>query len=100
MVNQIEWSVKAQDTFDGIIAYLESEWTPREVANFINRVSEKLELLRVFPKIGVPNSKKKNSYRTLIHKKVSLVYHYKPIRKEIVLITFWNNLQDPKRLKY
>ncbi len=100
MVKQIEWSVKAQDTFDGIIAYLEKEWTEREVINFVNRVNEKLELLCVFPRLGIPNSKKKNSYRTLIHKKVTLVYHYKPIKKEIILITFWNNLQNPKGLKY
>jgi plasmid stabilization system protein ParE len=100
MVNQIEWSVKAQDSFDGIINYLEKEWSQKEVISFVNRVNEKLELLRSFPKMGVPNAKKKNSYRTLIHKKVTLVYHYKPVKKEIVLITFWNNLQNPKGLKY
>jgi len=100
MVNQIEWSVKAEDTFENIVAYLEKEWTQREVINFVNRVYEKLELLRLFPKMGVPNTKKKNSYRTLIHKKITLVYHYKPIKKEIVLITFWNNMQNPKGYKY
>ena len=100
MVVQIEWSEKAEDTFDSIIAYLEKDFTQREVTNFVNRVYEKLELLQSFPKIGVPNTRKKNTYRTLVHKKITLVYHYKPIKKEIVLITFWNNLQNPARLKY
>jgi plasmid stabilization system protein ParE len=100
MVRKIEWSIKAQDTFESIIAYLETEWTEREATNFASRVYEKLELLRSFPKIGSPDNKKKNVYRTLIHKKVSLVYHYKPIKNEIVLITFWNSLQNPERLIY
>ncbi len=100
MALQIEWSIKSEDTFDEIIAYLETEFTQREVVSFVNRVYDKLELLQTFPKIGVPNTKKRNTYRTLIHKKVTLVYHYKPIKKEIVLITFWNNLQNPARLKY
>jgi len=100
MAIQIEWSEKAEDTFEGIIAYLEKEFTQREVINFVNRVYEKLELLQSFPKIGVPNARKKNTYRTSVHKKVTLVYHYKPIKKEIVLIAFWNNLQNPARLKY
>ncbi len=94
MAIQIEWSIKAEDTFEGIIAYLEKEFTQREVANFANRVYEKLELLRSFPKMGVPTGRKKSTYRTLIHKKVTLVYYYKPIKKEIVLITFWD---DPQR---
>ena len=100
MANQIKWSIKAEDTFAGIIAYLERKFTQREVTNFVDRVYDKIELLRLFPRIGVSNNKKKNTYRTLIHKKVVLVYHYKPLKKEIVLITFWNTLQDPKRLKY
>ncbi len=100
MVNKIEWSVKAQETFDDIITYLEKEWSQKEVINFINLVSRKLELLRRFPKMGIPNKNKKNTFRTLIHKKVRLVYHYKPIKKEIVLLTFWNNLQDPLNYRY
>jgi len=100
MVNQIEWSIQAENSFENIITYLEKEFTQREVVNFANRVYEKLALLSVFPKLGTPNATKKNTYRTLIHKKITLVYHYKPIKKEIVLITFWNNLQNPKRIQY
>ncbi len=99
MVDKVEWSVKAQESFESIVTYLEKEWTQREVVNFVNRVNEKLELLRSFPRLGNANSRKRNTYRTLVHKKITLVYHFKPVRNEIVLITFWNNLQDPKKLK-
>jgi plasmid stabilization system protein ParE len=98
MVNQVEWSIKAQDTFDSIISYLEKEWTEKEVKNFVTRVYEKLELLRQFPEIGVPNIKKKNSYRTLIHKKVTLVYHYKPIKKKLYSLHFGTTCKTQKVL--
>ena len=100
MVNKIEWSIKAEDTFEAIIAYLEKEFTQKEVVNFVNRVYEKLELLSLFPEMGVSSPKKKHTYRTLIHKKITLVYHHKPVKNEIVLITFWNNLQNPIALKH
>lgn len=99
MAIKIEWSEKADQTFDAILNYLEKEWSEKEVIYFVDRVYKKLELLRSFPQMGVPNKTKRNTYRTILHKKVTLVYHYKPIKKEIVLITFWNTLQDPNLLK-
>jgi hypothetical protein len=52
------------------------------------------------PKIGNQTSKNPAIFRTLVHKKITVVYKYKPLKKEIELITFWNNQQDPKKLKF
>jgi len=46
MVNQVAWSLKAISTFENIIDYLETEWTEKEVTNFVTRVYDKLELIR------------------------------------------------------
>jgi plasmid stabilization system protein ParE len=100
MVNEIVWSIKANATFEAIISYLATEWSEREAIDFVNRVDEKLEVLRAHPKIGMLVKNKNNTYRTILHKRITLVYHYKPIKKELTLITFWNNWQNPKRLKY
>jgi len=98
MVNEIVWSFKANATFEAIISYLETEWSEREAIDFVNRVYEKLEVLRVHPKIGMLI--KNNTYRTILHKRITLVYHYKPRKKEITLITFWNNWQNSQKLKF
>ena len=99
MVNEIIWSPRAVKTYDAVIEYLLKEWTEREVRNFVLKVDQKLNLLQAQPRIGV-RGRKPNYHKTLVHKKVSLIYHYKPLKKEIELVTFWNNLQNPKRLRY
>ena len=41
----------------------------------------------------------KNTYKTIINKRIILYYYYRPLEKAIVLITFWNTQQNPKNLK-
>jgi plasmid stabilization system protein ParE len=100
MVSEIIWSAGAIDTYNAIIQYLYDEWTDKEVRNFGKRVDAKLQILRLQPRIGRLVNKKGNVHRTLVHKKITLVYRCKLRKNEIELVTFWNNLQDPKRLKY
>ena len=100
MVDEIVWSPRAIVTYDNIINYLLKEWTEREVVNFVVKVESKLQLLQKQPFIGALTGKKPNYFKTLVHKKITVVYHFKPIKKEIELVTFWNHLQNPKRLKY
>ena len=100
MVQKIIWSPEALDTYISILEYLEKEWTEREIKNFIARVNEKLDILKQQPLLGRISNKKKKTYRTLINKHITLVYHYKPIKHEIELVTFWNNLRNPKSFKF
>ncbi len=100
MVSEIIWSGRSIDTYNAIIDYLLKEWTDKEIYNFATRVSDKLKILKLQPRIGMVVNKRQNIYRTLVHKRVTLVYHYKPLKKEIELVTFWQNSQNPKRLKY
>jgi len=99
MVEKIEWSQKAQGTFGEILNYLAKEWSEKEVAAFVERVEKKLALIRQFPRLGVPGKIKRNTFRTVVHKRVTLVYFFKPVKKEIVLVTFWNNWQNPEKLR-
>ncbi len=100
MAWKIVWSVKAVKTCNVNLDYLFKEWTEREVNNFISRVNDKLQLIEGQPRIGIMLNKKKNIHGTLVHKKVTLIYRIRTVKKEIELVTFWNNLQDPKRLKF
>ena len=100
MVYKITWSLEALSTYLLAIDYLEKVWTEREVKNFIRLVDDKLQLLITQPRLGRPSMKVKNVHRTVIHKRITLVYRHKPIKKEIELVTFWNNWQNPEKLKY
>ena len=100
MVGKITWSPKAVVTYAAVIEYLLEEWTEKEIRNFVSRVDKKLQLLKTQPLIGRASGKKPHYYRTLVHKRVTLVYHYKPVKKEIELVIFWNHWRDPKQLRY
>ena len=100
MVHKIIWSPEAIDTYISILEYLEKEWTEREVKTFIVRVNEKLDILKLQPVLGRISNKKKNTRRTLIDKRITLVYHHKPIKKEIELVTFWHNSRNPRSLNF
>ncbi len=87
-------------TYLAIIDYLEREWSEKEIISFISLVHNKLNLLKEQPAIGWVHKKKFKIYKTLVHKNVALIYHVKLQIKEIVLLTFWDDIQDPEKLKY
>lgn len=100
MAYKITWSAEAKLTYLSIIKYLEENWTEKEIINFVDRVHNKLNLLSVQPAIGKVHKKRYRIHKTLVHKRVSLVYHIRPLKKEIVLLTFWDDRQDPGRLRH
>ncbi len=100
MAYEIIWSDEAKKTYQGIIDYLEKEWSEKEVSNFVFRVHNKLILLGVQPAIGRVHKKKYKIHKTLVHKNISLVYHIRQLRKEIVLLSFWDNRQDPAKFRH
>jgi hypothetical protein len=95
----IIWSPRSIITFGGRISYLQRYWTEREIKNFTNRVKEYLETLKHEPFIGKTTGKRKQTYTGFIIKEVSLIYRVKPICKEIELLMFFDNRQNPKKLK-
>jgi hypothetical protein len=46
------------------------------------------------------SKKKKNVRKGLISKHNTLYYRVKPRKKELQLLMFWDNRQDPKKLKF
>jgi len=100
MVCKISWTPKALESYISNIKYLETEWTEREVKKFITNVEKQIKTLSGQPRIGSPRNKKQPNIRhTVIHKRVSLIYRYKPTKKEVELLWFWNTYQNPKKLK-
>lgn len=100
MVCKINWTPKALDSYLSNIEYLQKRWTEREIKNFVAVVEKKIKTLSGHPEIGSPKNKKQQNIRhTVIHKRVSLIYQYKPLKKEIDLLLFWNTYQNPKKLR-
>ncbi len=99
MVSEIIWSSLAIRTYGDNIDYLEKEWSSKEVNNFIKATERKLAILKEFPETGF--SAKQDHYlrRTLIGKRIILIYRYKPRKGNIELLRFFNSWRNPEKLK-
>ncbi len=94
---KVFWTKEAEETFNQNIAYLEEEWNEAVIDNFIDKVEEVIAAISKHPLVFPAISKKKATHKCLIVKQVSL--YYKVLEDRIDLLTFWNNYQNPKRLK-
>jgi len=47
-----------------------------------------------------PSAKRKNVRIGIINKRTQLVYHYKPGKKQIEILLFWDPKQNPAKFKY
>jgi plasmid stabilization system protein ParE len=99
MTYSIIWSPDALMSFEERIEYLKINWTEKEIINFRQRVNEYLEVLKETPFIGKKPNKLKNLHIGLIIKPVSLIYRVKTTAKEIELVLFIDNRQNPKKIQ-
>lgn len=97
MSYKVFWTTEAEQTFNQNILYLEYEWTEAVIENFISKTDEAITIIKENPLLFPSVNKRKGIHKCLVVKQVSL--YYKVIDSSIYLITFWNNYQDPKKLK-
>ena len=95
---KISWTPTARKTYFNILEYLEQTWTKREALNFVDEVEKVLNQIKGNPDMFEASSKKKNLRKGHITRYNSLYYRVKPRNKELELLTFWDNRQDPKKL--
>jgi len=93
----IAWSPDSKLEYAQILEYLQEKWNPRVVTNFMDDTDDVIEGLklnpRIYPRLEVNQSLRK----AFISKHTSLIYRIE--NQEIQLLHFWNNSQNPERLK-
>ena len=99
MVQKITWSDDADLTLENALQYLEHNFSKIEIQKFTERIKQKVILIKSNPRLGRKVGKKSNVYKTVINKRIVLYYRYKPLKNEIVLLSFWNTLQNPRKLR-
>ena len=99
MAYQIKWTLRAKESYDSNIAYLETEWTEREIKKFVNAVEEKLQLIAIFPELSVRTNKRKHIHKAIINKQIVLFYRPYKTLKRIELLLFWDSRRNPAKLK-
>ncbi len=100
MAVTVYWSDEAKKTYAANIAYLQNDWTANEVKKFILRSEYVVMNIEDNPKLYSVSNKNKKIRKATVNKQITLFYQYYPLKKMVVLLSFWNNYQDNKRLKY
>jgi hypothetical protein len=47
-----------------------------------------------------PSQKRKNVRIAILNKHTQMVYHFKPRKKQLQILLFWNPKQNPAKFKY
>ncbi len=97
---KIKWTSRAKTDFNKVLEYLDENWGMKEVEAFIDQTDDILTKIAENPQMFIESTKKKSVYKGFITKHNSLFYSVKHRRKEIILLTFWDNRQNPNKLKY
>ena len=90
------WSEPAKENYWQNIDFLLENWHEKQVINFINAVDNHIGLIQENPKLFALTDYQ-NVRSVLIVKQITLFYRIK--NNTVELIRFWNNHQNPKRLK-
>lgn len=94
MAYEIVWLPKAEQKFESIISWLQTNWTDKEIAKFIARTNEVLDMIGSNPilyrKIG-----KGKRHEAVITKQVILLYRINEDKVE--LLTFFDTRQNPNK---
>ena len=94
---EIIWSKTAEIDYTENINFLLEEWSEKQVFKFINAVNKNLNLIKNNPKTFAL-TEYYNVRSALIIKQIRLFYRVYD-NKTIELIRFWNNYQNPKKIK-
>jgi len=93
---KIIWSEDALLDYHQNIDYLLVDWSESVALQFVEEVEGVIELIQINPEL-YPLTDYRGIRKALIRKQITLFY--KVAEDNVFLIRFWNNYQDPSKLK-
>jgi plasmid stabilization system protein ParE len=97
---EVRWTPRARRTYFKVLDHLEKAWTEKEILNFINEVDTLLEQIKQNPEMFEESQKKGYVRKGFVTKHNTLFYRIRPRKKELQLLLFWDNRDDPGKLPY
>jgi len=101
MVSEMKviWSAKARITYFNVLDYLEKHWTKKEIIQFSNRTEMVIRAIQKNPGIFPYSHKHRNIRKAIVDKNNSFFYQIDNANRNIFPLTFFDNRQDPEKLK-
>lgn len=95
MALKVFWTKRAEKSFDNIIDYLSTNWSEKEVRNFVRKTFTIIDYISEKPRM-FPYSIQLDIFNAVITKQTSLVYRLIE-DKQIDILFFWDNRRNPKK---
>ena len=95
MALKVSWILEAELQYKKTVAYLESNWTEREIYNLESKLLKVLELISVQPFIFPVSPSIKNIRRARIDVNNCLLYRVDEDKGDIKILTFCSTRQQP-----
>ncbi len=93
----VVWTSLAKKSYNQNIEFLLELWNLKIAQDFILEVETTMHLIKTNPNCFEKWNLNSAFRKGFVHENVSFYYKVHP--KEIVVYLFWNNLQNPKKLK-
>lgn len=94
MAKEVRWTFEAVSTFNAVISYLESDWTEKEITDFVNATDKVIEYISIHPEM-FRKTNRKNIREALVTSQNLLIY--KINGKYVDLLAFWDTRQNPRK---
>jgi plasmid stabilization system protein ParE len=93
---EITWSKRADLSLRKTFDYLVENWTEKELKSLSKEIEKTIMLMgknpQLFQKTGVPNVR-----RAVVKKLNSIFFHVDESSKQITVVSFFDNRQNPKK---
>ncbi len=97
---KISWMPRAVMSFFKISDYLEEKHGKKKADEFVAQVKKTIKRIEKQPYMYKTAKKNKTIRKGFVNKFVSMFYKVKEKEEKIELIEFWDNRQDPTKLKH
>lgn len=96
MAIKVVWTRQALNGLDRVIAYLEDEWTAKEIQTLEQKIHEFILRITKYPEINPKTDKFKNTFKGLVDKNNYIVYRIHKDKELIEIINFRGTKQKPE----
>ncbi|MCD4793607.1 MAG: hypothetical protein K8R54_10260 [Bacteroidales bacterium] len=97
---KVSWTPEATETFEQTIENIYKYWTQKEVIKYIEQTEKTIEQIQVNPYMFIASNNNKQIRKGFINRLSSMFYKVNEQNKEIEILSFWNNRQNPEDNKF
>lgn len=94
---KICWTPAARENLNGIIKYLEENWSGKEIKSFTKKLDKRLKLISLNPKLFPKTDRKKNVRKSVLTKHTVIYYLFDDV--SVMILALFDPREHPSKLK-